>query len=77
MKFHEFAGKVKEEVAALCGEGYEIGIQEVKKNNGVVRTGIFMKREGEPLGPILYLDGYYDVDTNTLTLNNYKEAVKP
>lgn len=60
MKFHEFAGKVKEEVAALCGEGYEIGIQEVKKNNGVVRTGIFMKREGEPLGPILYLDGYYE-----------------
>lgn len=39
MKFHEFAGKVKEEVAALCGEGYEIGIQEVKKNNGVVRPG--------------------------------------
>ena len=60
MKFHEFAGKVKEEVAALCGEGYEIEIQEVKKNNGVVRTGIFMKREGEPLGPILYLDGYYE-----------------
>ena len=29
MKFHEFAGKVKEEVAALCVVGFEVLFQEV------------------------------------------------
>lgn len=59
MRFCEFAKKVQEEAARLCGEAYEVGIQEVRKNNGVTRTGLFLRKEGETVGAVVYLDTYY------------------
>lgn len=33
-------------------------VVEVPKNNGVIRTGICGKKEGESVSPVIYLDGY-------------------
>lgn len=59
MRFCEFAKRVQEEAARICGEAYEVRIQEVRKNNGVTRTGLFLRKEEEPVGAVVYLDPYY------------------
>lgn len=60
MRFYEFAREVREEAARLCGEGYDVGIQEIRKNNGVARTGLLMREKGDPVGAVVYLDVYYE-----------------
>lgn len=60
MRFYEFSREVREEAARLCGEGYDVEIQEIRKNNGAARTGILMREKGDPVGAVVYLDVYYE-----------------
>lgn len=54
-----FAAAVKNRVESCLGDGYHVLIQDVSKNNGIVRTGICIKGEGERVAPNIYLDGYF------------------
>ena len=41
------------------GDGYEVRVQKVTKNNGIVLTGISIRKDGEHISPNIYLDDYY------------------
>ena len=40
MEAKEFGEKMKRAVAEVLGEDYQVSLQEVKKNNGVVLQGL-------------------------------------
>lgn len=54
-----FAAIVKNYVEACIGDGYSILVQDVRKNNGIVRTGICIKDGEMNIAPNIYLDGYF------------------
>ncbi len=50
-----FAATVKEAVEASLGEGYEVNIHEVLKNNSTHLTGLTIKTEESNVAPTIYL----------------------
>lgn len=51
-----FAATVKEAVEASLGEGYEVNIHEVLKNNGTRLTGITIRAAESKIAPTIYLE---------------------
>ena len=46
------------EVKEILGKGYTVETKRVNKNNGVVLTGIVIRKNGESIGPTFYPDEY-------------------
>lgn len=60
LHFKEFIEKVKAEIRLLCGDGYQIIIEPVPRNNGTEQVGIDIRKEhGEEMAH-LCLDSYYE-----------------
>ena len=59
MDFEVFTEKMMELLKERLGEGYEIGVHEELKNNGIRKTGIGVKKEGAHFGSVLYLEDAY------------------
>lgn len=57
---HEFACTLKSGVEAVL-PGCTIRITNVRKNNGLVRTGLVIAKEGNELAPTIYIDGMYQL----------------
>ena len=55
MEAKEFGEKMKRAVAEVLGEKYQVTLQEVRKNNGVVLQGILILAEGQNVSPTIYL----------------------
>lgn len=55
-----FAATVKEAVEASLGEGYEVNIHEVLKNNNTHLTGLTIKTEESNVAPTIYLEGSFE-----------------
>lgn len=55
-----FAATVKEAVEASIGEGYEVNIHDVLKNNSTRRTGLTIKTEESNVAPTIYLEGSFE-----------------
>ena len=55
-----YAEKIRTEVEEKLGDGHTASIQKVTKNNGVVLTGLAVKKEDEAVAPTIYLDGFYE-----------------
>ena len=55
-----FAATVKEAVEASLGEGYEVNIHEVLKNNSTRLTGLMIKTEESNVAPTIYLEGSFE-----------------
>lgn len=55
-----FAQVVKEAVEASLGEGYEVNIHEVLKNNSTRLTGLTIKTEESNVAPAIYLEGSFE-----------------
>lgn len=51
-----------EEIIAIIGKGE---VQEVEKNNGVIKTGIVFWEEGKNIAPTVYVDDFYDNEIPT------------
>ena len=60
MRFRVFVEMVKAEAEKLAGNAYDIGTQELLKNNGRVCVGLVMTRKGEKGAPVMYLEPYYE-----------------
>ena len=59
MKYEEFVENIREMVAAFCGENTKVMITQVKKNNGVNKTGLMMKNKNSNMAPTVYLEEFY------------------
>ena len=54
-----FLKEVINTLRSSFGNGWDISINYVPKNNGVVYTSICIKKEDENISPTIYIDGYY------------------
>ena len=55
-----FAATVKEAVEASLGDGYEVSIHEVLKNNDTRLTGLTIRTEESNVAPTIYLEGMFE-----------------
>ena len=46
------------EVQKLCPEGVKVEMQEMGKNNGVVKQGMVIEEKGNKISPVIYLEPY-------------------
>ena len=54
----EYGAQIKNTVEILLGDGYEIEMNDVNKNNGVVLTGLNIHKTDSPVSSIVYLDEF-------------------
>lgn len=60
MELCKFIETVKTEIKELCGEEYQVLMENVLGNNGEKRVGISVRKKGETSSPLVYLNSYYD-----------------
>lgn len=64
MEFTSFKILVRDEIAKRTGEQYHVRVNDVRKNNGVVLSGITMLQEDSNISPTIYLNQYYEAYEN-------------
>lgn len=75
MDYREFIKEVEAGVKRLAGEGTDVFIEEIKKNNNVSRWGILAREEGEGLEPVIYLEPFYQSFLGGADMEEVIEAV--
>lgn len=60
MEMKEFAKKVQKVMCEVLGDGYEVKIQEVQKNNGVRLQGLIILRKEHNISPTIYLQPFWE-----------------
>lgn len=60
MEFTNFKTLVKEEVVKRTQGQYKVKLNDVRKNNGVILSGITMTQENSNISPTIYLNRYYE-----------------
>lgn len=71
LTFEEFCHEIRDNIADYIGMFYDIenvDIQEVTKNNGVLCTGLVVKRTDANISPNIYLEGYYQKYLNGMEM---------
>lgn len=66
MGIQEFAQKICDAVERELGGGCHAQMREVRKNNGILRQGLLIHRQGQNVSPTIYLESY---------LESYEEGV--
>ncbi|MDE6983978.1 MAG: hypothetical protein K2O99_05495 [Lachnospiraceae bacterium] len=60
MEFTSFTALVREEVERRTGERYRVRLNDVRKNNGVVLSGLTVTQDDSNISPTIYLNTYYE-----------------
>lgn len=60
MDFLKYVDTVKRELMRYLEEGAEINVNSVRKNNGVMLTGIVIMEKGSHIAPTIYLESFYE-----------------
>ena len=76
MEIKEFGKIMAREVGYKLGEGYDIEINEILKNNGIVYHGLSIRKEGENIAPTIYIDQLMEkYNKGTVLMNLVDEVV--
>lgn len=75
MKFDEFTKEILKRIQSRLPDQCSLILHPVPKNNGVVRTGIVLKREDEQISPTIYLEDYYNYYLHGYSLDTLAESV--
>lgn len=59
MDFVTFAEMVKDEVGKTVGSNFQIRLNDVRKNNGIILKGITVVENDNNIAPTIYLNNYY------------------
>lgn len=59
MDFTSFKVAVKNAVESKIGENSTMTINDIKKNNGIILSGLMVKSKDSNVSPIIYLNEYY------------------
>lgn len=54
-----FAEEISRQVLTVLGEGYETELSRVRKNNGVIKDVLYIRKEGSECIPCFYMDELY------------------
>lgn len=60
MDFINFATLVRDSIEKQTGDCYTVRLNDVRKNNGIVLTGITIMRDDSNISPTIYLNHYYE-----------------
>ncbi len=64
MTMDVFSTVVKETVSNFLGNGYDVKVQQILKNNSTQLTGLVIKYKGDSVAPTIYLEQFFE-DFNT------------
>ena len=64
MEYKEFVEYIKMNAGYIAGEGGNITINHVIKNNGCEMDGLVIMEKGKDIAPTIYLDSFYELYTN-------------
>lgn len=59
MDLKQFAEAVKDEITKRLGEEYDVEVHEQLKNNGIVATQLYFRKQDCRLGSCMYLEGFF------------------
>jgi len=59
MNYNQFLEEVRAAVQERLGINYEIRIQKITKNNGIVLDGLIIGKASKNIAPTIYLNSYY------------------
>ena len=60
MDFAKFTEAVREEVKKKAGDDCRVGLHDVRKNNGIMLTGLAVMQDDSNISPTIYLNNYYE-----------------
>ena len=70
MEYKEFVEYIKMFAGYIAGEGGNITINHVIKNNGCEMDGLVIMEKGKDIAPTIYLDSFYELYTNGENIKN-------
>ena len=70
MEYKEFVEYIKMNAGYIAGEGGNITINHVIKNNGCEMDGPVIMEKGKDIAPTIYLDSFYELYTNGENIKN-------
>mgnify|MGYP001494889961 FL=1 len=70
MEYKEFVEYIKMNAGYIAGEGGNITINHVIKNNGWEMDGLVIMEKGKDIAPTIYLDSFYELYTNGENIKN-------
>lgn len=70
MEYKEFVEYIKMNTGYIAGEGGNITINHVIKNNGCEMDGLVIMEKGKDIAPTIYLDSFYELYTNGENIKN-------
>lgn len=70
MEYKEFVEYIKMNAGYIAGEGGNITINHVIKNNGCEMDGLVIMEKGKDIAPTIYLDSFYELYTNGENIKN-------
>ena len=70
MEYKEFVEYIKMNAGYIAGEGGNITINHVIKNNGCEMDRLVIMEKGKDIAPTIYLDSFYELYTNGENIKN-------
>ncbi len=70
MEYKEFVEYIKMNAGYIAGEGGNITINHVIKNNGCEMDGLVIMEKGKDIAPTIYLDSFYELYMNGENIKN-------
>ncbi|WP_313345098.1 DUF5688 family protein [Lacrimispora sp.] len=75
MDYIQFLEEVRAAVQERLGSDYEIRIQKITKNNGIVLDGLIIGKASKNIAPTIYLNSYYMHYTHGMSLQEILEDI--
>ncbi|GLC80925.1 DUF5688 family protein [Lacrimispora brassicae] len=75
MNYNQFLEDVRAAVQERLGSDYEIRIQKITKNNGIVLDGLIIGKASKNIAPTIYLNSYYMHFTHGVPLQEILEDI--
>jgi hypothetical protein len=60
MTYEEFEDAILKGIKVRMGDGYKAETQKVARNNGLMLNSITIKRKGDRVSPVIYLETYFE-----------------
>lgn len=68
MNFTDFQTALLDEIKVISGEELEVFPKKLNKNNGVIKDAMCIRKKGEAMAPLIYLEDYYSQYKNGVPL---------
>lgn len=70
MVYESFLNSLTEQLQHELGDGYQISIRRIPKNNGVTLDGLCILSDEFPMSPAVYLNSYFEQYEQGMTLDD-------